>query len=162
MKRFLIAATLMTAACGFQMNSTGIYAVWIDPSFTSDQQGEIRAAIAEWNRAAEGNVFLSETAVPEGAHVITIKPRYFTLNENKAGECVPYHSTIDIHQELKADRTRRVALHELGHALGLDHSETGTIMCEGLSCASKNLTCADLQQFCSIWKCDASELAICQ
>lgn len=152
----------MLWSCGFRMNDSGIYSVWIDPSFTPDRQGEIRTAIAQWNAAVEGTVFLAETAVPEGEHVIKIRPRYFMPVGSQAGEAVPFYGNIDIQPDMKADLTRRVALHEIGHSLGLEHGSSGSIMCRGLSCASKDLTCDDLVAFCDVWKCDASELAICQ
>jgi hypothetical protein len=162
MKAFLIAAIALMVACGFQLNKTGEYLVYVDPAFTPDRQGEIRAAIIEWNQATEGTVVLIETAAPNGSHLIKISPTEFSASSRTAGECKPYEETIQIQDNMKTDLTRRTALHEIGHSLGLEHSETGTIMCWQLGCASKHLTCADLTQFCSIWKCDANTLAVCQ
>lgn len=163
MKWFLVVVVALMIGCGFQMNNpSGVYLVWIDPTFAPDKQGEIRAAIAQWNNAAEGIVFLSETVVPEGGHVIKVRPRYFTPAEKQAGEAVPFYGNVDIQPDMRKDLTRRVALHELGHSLGLDHNHENTIMCRGLSCASKDLTCDDLVALCDVWRCDASELAICQ
>ena len=37
--------------------------------------------------------------------------------------------------------------HEIGHSLGLLHSRAGTLMCEGIECASPNITQADVAQY---------------
>lgn len=162
MKRFLIGIAALTAACEFQMNDTHQYAVYIDPAFTPDRQDEIRAAMTEWNYASEGTIHLTESASPDGAHVIQVWSHEFTAGEHHAGTCVPYTETIEIQDNMKPDYTRRTALHELGHALGLDHDHENTIMCENLGCASKHLSCDDMWQFCRVWKCDSDQMALCQ
>ena len=162
MKLFLIAATALMVACGFQMNWGGQYLIYIDPAFTPDRQGEIREAIGEWNQVSEGNITLIETASPKGSHVIQVWADHTQRASGQAGECVPFYETIKLQDDMKVDQTRRTALHEIGHAFGLEHDHEGTIMCFSLACAPKHLTCDDLRQFCSIWKCDASTLAVCQ
>jgi hypothetical protein len=45
------------------------------------------------------------------------------------------------------DLQARVAMHELGHAMGLQHAGHETIMCRAMSCASESVTCDDVEQF---------------
>lgn len=161
MNRILIASTFLVA-CGFHMNTGGEYLVYVDPSFTSDRQGEIRTAIAEWNRVAEGNIHMVETVSPDGSHVIQIWANHNLHAQHKAGECTPFTETIEIQDDMKEDLTRRTTLHELGHAFGMGHDEEGTIMCKSLGCSPEHLTCEDIWQFCQIWKCDADHMAVCK
>jgi len=56
----------------------------------------------------------------------------------------------------------KVTMHELGHSLGLEHvtgdQAVGQIMCPNITCMSETISQGDLEQFCNIYKCDASTL----
>jgi hypothetical protein len=41
----------------------------------------------------------------------------------------------------------QIMSHEIGHAMSLAHTQPGTLMCYGQSCASLNLTCNDAAQY---------------
>lgn len=56
-------------------------------------------------------------------------------------------SNIYLATDVKQDDFRRVATHEVGHALALVHTEPGTIMCAYITCQPENLTAADVQQY---------------
>jgi hypothetical protein len=56
-----------------------------------------------------------------------------------------------------------VFLHEEGHLNGLDHPDTtDSIMYFRMDKASDTLTQHDLEQFCEIYKCDASKMKVCK
>lgn len=60
---------------------------------------------------------------------------------------------------LGANYERSVILHELGHFLGLSHSETeDTLMYPSQDHSSKHITKDDLQAFCKIWNCPVNVL----
>jgi hypothetical protein len=53
------------------------------------------------------------------------------------------------------------ALHELGHGLGLKHSDEGSVMYHTLVGQATCVTRADLAQFCGVYGCDVAEMAPC-
>ena len=58
---------------------------------------------------------------------------------------VPYHGWGNVYVPVGWDG--QVLRHELGHSLGLRHTEAGTIMCANVDCASQSITCADVNQY---------------
>ena len=57
-----------------------------------------------------------------------------------------------------------VALHEQGHALGIQHYATphkDTVMAAYMGEDSDHLTCLDMQLFCRKWSCDPHSLLLC-
>lgn len=57
----------------------------------------------------------------------------------------------------------KITMHELGHALKLEHTADGPagaghIMCHAADLMSEGITKEDLEQFCTVWHCDASKL----
>jgi hypothetical protein len=51
---------------------------------------------------------------------------------------------------LTSDERMRIEQHELGHALGLEHTGAGTIMCATTDCEPDSVTCQDVEQFWSV------------
>lgn len=104
--------------------------VYIDPNFTAAQKAEIQTAIDRWN--AEGCVpALSVTTTSPGAINITRNDNLpgggaqATMHRNSSGEMTRVDIEIDtngapgyINQSVT-----ELTTHELGHALGLDHSD---------------------------------------
>ncbi len=62
------------------------------------------------------------------------------------------------------DKFRKVALHEIGHLVGLDHMPIPkeTIMFPSIDECTDCITELDAKQFCAIWKCDSSTINFCK
>lgn len=91
-----------------------------DPTFTPDERAEIRQAAAAWN------AFLKpEKQITEGDAWVILKQAP-PLGYN--GQCSISQRTIWIHPEHRGATMYDVALHELGHAVGLGHTKTGVMM----------------------------------
>lgn len=76
-----------------------------------------------------------------------------------------YDTTILLLDTMNPRDFTSVALHEIGHALGLIHPNdphNDTVMAAYMGQDSDHLTCRDLIAFCERWSCDAHQLPLCQ
>lgn len=157
MKRLLL---LSVASClGWQSNDTHAYLYYVSTDFSLDQQVAIREAFQEWEHDVGGVVSFTETATPDGSHTMKVYP-HVRDNAPWVGSTNLFEEKIKIKDYLTQDQTRITALHEIGHGLGLVHTENGTIM--SASWSTEHITCKDIFQFCGIWECDPTTLPPCQ
>jgi predicted Zn-dependent protease len=140
------------------------YSVAIDPSFTTDQTEAITAGIESWNAAVpELHVTYAIAACDSPA------PNQVCMHPNSS----PPDTTDDIVGDTQSagddnstvmifiDRIQaavaspsgliqQTAAHEMGHALGLKHSATGTLMAAYVMDQASAITPADIAQFWSV------------
>jgi len=144
--------------CSWQLNETHHYQYYIEDGFTIDQQGIIINSFLEWEYLTDKTVSFEPVIIPEGQHLIHIYPGTIKTLDHRAGLTTPYYETIKLATDQINENFRKTALHEVGHSIGLSHTGQGTIMCATLGCTNLDITCADLEQFCEVWRCDPTPL----
>ncbi len=160
----ILAALVTGCVIQFEPSPDRHYHLSISVGYTEAQANTIINAAIEWQNATGGYITFDGAGHPgdnETIDFVTEKERQpdpplegETWNEGTS-------STVSIYSTLDSATFKQTATHELGHAIGLQHAESGTIMCAGAWCAAKHVTCGDVKQLCSVWGCDASGMPAC-
>ncbi len=156
---------LLVDGCGGLGDS---YLVQVDPRFTQDQQASIVDALDSWEAAVPVH-FTVESEPCSGIHggmicvhasdsaTIAAKQSQpdgtgvgLTLREKSWGHVVDGGETfIDVAtvEENYAADFQRIAAHEIGHAMQLDHNAPGNLMAAMATEDAPTPTCADAGQW---------------
>lgn len=147
--------------------------VWVDDpeqQFSETQRNSIHRAVLEWETALDGFVTFELTEGKGNDNLIVIRPSYRAEIREADGfdavtHFVPWERGGGIVMPIDVSdwEFHAVMLHEMGHALGLDHdSGRDTIMQPGLESGDVDyVTCRDIEQFCLHNDCEAEEFPPC-
>jgi hypothetical protein len=153
------------AGCSASPADSLDYAVLIDPSFAMDQQGAAAAGIEDW-AAAVPQLKLTYATGTCGAtpspQQVCIQPEYAEPDPpvqvvgttyrgaEDSGTVYIFVNRIDAMAGDAMGLTQQTVAHELGHAMGLQHTAAGTLMAADVSDQAPTVTAADVAQFWAI------------
>lgn len=93
--------------------------VFVSPQFTAEELAVVESAISAWHEATQGEVDFRVRIGDGFPGIAPAREGQQNLGEFSAGESPQI--TLDTRKAANAPALRNVALHELGHALGLGH-----------------------------------------
>lgn len=156
----------LLSACAARTAGPGMtYQVAIDPAFTTDQTDAITAGLQNWIVSVpqlQVTYAIANCDVPATGQVCmhpdTSPP---DMADDIVGDTQPAgddSATILIYVDriqaaAESDPSalvRQTAAHEMGHALGLKHTATGTLMAADVQNQAPSITPADIDQFWSL------------
>jgi len=156
--------------------------------YDTEAEHILEAAI-EWNEATNGQVVFDIKKLPsrdikpsDGLVIFNVTPDFpdiilldninhlSTLGYYEGNATLKYIALVD--ERIPVQDVSAVALHELGHALGLQHPNSqdpdapiedrlrgvGSLMYSNIDSGSNHITTLDLQQFCRLYHCDWKKL----
>lgn len=163
-RTFVLAAFLLLYGCGGKLARPFEYTAAIDPAFAPDEVQAITAALDNWN-ASVPNLSVTYTIAScdsPGPQQVCFQPINAPPDtmDDVVGETEPTASegaTVLLYvARMQASRydfsalLQQTAAHEMGHAMGLKHTATGTLMAAYVQDQTPAVTSADVTQFLSV------------
>ena len=174
--------SLLLCACWWQPNSAHRYRViFADGIETANLQGitlSVQEAAHDWQYATGDFItftfdpFDAEsdgTITVHGIDTVDLRQKPSTSSDS-VGITYWHLQSSDVwvtDDWGNADQKRRTVTHEMGHAIGLQHTGSDTIMYYEINAGSPIIACGDVQQVCQKWAgdgkvCDAASMPACQ
>jgi hypothetical protein len=156
--------------------------LYIERNFNQDEVAMITNAAIAWTQATHHIAEINVVTLPTSEKmdlingIVVLKetsdfPEIIVLdgaNENSTvGYCnkhgvIPYIALVSDRLKDDDDEFQTVIIHELGHALGLQHTHgiagMNSVMYPNVLVSADHITSLDLEQFCSLYHCDANKL----
>lgn len=167
----VLAACSPSQGCSHWEEGSTAYVFIDDPEhqFSQEEIDLIHAGFQDWEDATGGYITFEFVGGKGKGSLIPIRPVLYQEIEEKTGHSaetnyVPWERGGDIQLPCDVDREsfRLITIHEIGHALGLDHDIPGTVMVYGVDKSPDHITCRDVEQFCEVNDCDAVSMPACQ
>lgn len=144
--------------------------VWVqdDPNISGEERQILSDCLQEWEEATDGWLDFVVVSDPSDA-VITIE--FDTLQAIKEETGWGAWTYYEVHEaggdilmpnDAHPVTLRRLCLHEVGHAIGLDHGAPGTVMMNNTNHSADEVTCSDVWQLCGQSGCDALSMPPCE
>lgn len=169
---FAIVTSILVLGCShsWEKNPNREYSIWISPQFTDSHREMIANSVKTWDEALNDYLGVSITTNQSDASITVFPSTVVELyNEedgtnfsqddvkskrHRIGYCKygGIKSRIQIAVDVNEGDFKWVALHEFGHAFGLQHTGSRTLMCDVDSCASGDITSDDLSQLHKVWE----------
>lgn len=161
---------------------TSNYEVCISDNFSSYQRKIILGAIKDWNTKSKKIVQLDpqikkindDIYEEDSIYIYYSNLKRVQSKKNKDAVAITKATTLkntykifiamdyaDYNINLNSKLFYQIVAHELGHAIGLEHSDRGTLMSADIDVGSQTITCKDLEQLRLIKQADISTQNLC-
>jgi hypothetical protein len=144
--RYVTVVLLCLAACG---GNSRTYTVDISPDLPDAVQEATLRALADWQRAVPVLFYSRVAYCSPGSDRACIEPVQGRTDSGGVGEtwCNYVHHCVASLDVSYRGNMQEIAAHELGHAMGLEHTGAGSLMCWTTLCGSPVVTQRDVAQW---------------